>query len=131
MTIPENFSHTVQGEKFLVLDEKVKPDVKPDKIIIFCSKEQQDLLNGAEYWVADGTFEVVQNTLFSQLFIVHALSPVGITVPCLYGLLPDKETSTYQICFDYLKSQGVSKPGSMIQILKRALFVLFKIVTLK
>ena len=35
MTIPENFSRKVLGEKFLMLDEKVKPDVKPDKIIIF------------------------------------------------------------------------------------------------
>ena len=126
MTIPEMLSSTVQGEKFLVLDERVKPDVKPDKIIIFCSKEQQDLLNGAEYWVADGTFEVVQNTLFSQLFIVHALSPVGITVPCLYGLLPDKETSTYQICFDYLKSQGVSKPGCMITDFEKGIIRAFQ-----
>ena len=112
MNIPPNFRNTVRSDQFLALEENVQPD-RVEKIIIFCSNAQKEVLDGADYWVADGTFEVVQNTLFSQLFIVHAVSNTGITVPCLYGLLPDKELTSYQRCFDYLKSQDVAQPGSL------------------
>lgn len=110
MTVPDHFRRTVRNDQFLAVEESSGPD-KESKILIFCSNEQKALLDGSDYWVADGTFEVVENTLFAQLFVIHALSPVGITVPCLYVLLPDKELSSYQRVFQYLRSEGVKQPG--------------------
>ena len=112
MSVPEIYRMTARNDRFLAVEERVEPG-RQEKILIFCSNAQKDLLTGADYWVADGTFEVVSNTLFYQLFIVHAISPLGITVPCLYAFLPDKELTTYQRIFDFLKSDGVLPPKSL------------------
>jgi hypothetical protein len=52
--------------------------------------------------VADGTFKIVKNTLFYQLFVVTATTPAGVTVPCVFALLPNKETASYAAVFKFL-----------------------------
>ena len=112
MKVPANFSTTVRGGRFLALEEPATPD-NPEKIIIFSSQDQMDVLKSAQYWVADGTFEAVNKTLFSQLFIITSMSQTGITVPTLFALLPNKETSSYQRVFQYLRDEGATPPNSL------------------
>ena len=111
MKVPDVLKNTIQNEKFLVFDETVD-EFRKERIMIFCSNLQLKTLNSADYWIADGTFDVVETSLFKQLFIITALSETGITVPCCFALLPGKETIFYQKVFEVLKSQNVKPPNN-------------------
>lgn len=112
MTVPAHLSVTVRGGEFLAVEETTTP-VSSEKIVIFCSQDQKDVMKTAQYWVADGTFDVVSKTLFSQLFIITSMSQTGVTVPTLFALLPNKETSSYQRVFQFLRDEGVEPPESL------------------
>ena len=112
MTVPAHLSVTVRGGEFLAVEETTTP-VSSEKIVIFCSKDQKDVMKTAQFWVADGTFDVVSKTLFSQLFIITSMSQTGVTVPTLFALLPNKETSSYQRVFQFLRDEGVEPPESL------------------
>lgn len=120
MTVPPNLSTTVRGGQFLALDEFSTPG-SAEKIIIFCSQDQKDVMRTAQYWVADGTFDVVSRTMFTQLFIIISMSQTGITVPTLFALLPSKECSSYQRVFQYLLDEGINPPGSLKTDFERAI----------
>ena len=112
MIVPAHLSVTVRGGEFLAVEETTTP-VSSEKIVIFCSQDQKDVMKTAQYWVADGTFDVVSKTLFSQLFIITSMSQTGVTVPTLFALLPNKETSSYQRVFQFLRDEGVEPPESL------------------
>ena len=112
MIVPAHLSVTVRCGEFLAVEETTTP-VSPEKIVIFCSQDQKDVMKTAQYWVADGTFDVVSKTLFSQLFIITSMSQTGVTVPTLFALLPNKETSSYQRVFQFLRDEGVEPPESL------------------
>lgn len=112
MIVPAHLSVTVRGGEFLAVEETTTP-VSSEKIVIFCSQDQKDVMKTAQYWVADGTFDVVSKTLFSQLFIITSMSQAGVTVPTLFALLPNKETSSYQRVFQFLRDEGVEPPESL------------------
>ena len=118
MKIPANFSVTARGTPWLALEETT--DLS-EKIIIFCSQEQKNIMSTADYWIADGTFSVVSKTLFSQLFIITSMTQTGITVPTLFALLPNKETNSYQRVFQLLKDEGVNAPKSLKTDFERAI----------
>ena len=80
MIVPDHFSKTARGGDFLALEETVNP-MASEKIVIFCSQDQKDVMKTAQYWVADGTFDVVNKTLFSQLFIT-SMSQFQPYLPC-------------------------------------------------
>lgn len=112
MIVPANLSVTVRGGDFLAVEETKTP-VSSEKIVIFCSQDQKDVMKTAQYWVADGTFDVVSKTLFSQLFIITSMSQTGVTVPTLFALLPNKETSSYQRVFQFLRDEGLAPPDNL------------------
>ena len=112
MIVPAHLSVTVRGGEFLAVEETTTP-VSSERIVIFCSQDQKDVMKTAQYWVADGTFDVVSKTLFSQLFIITSMSQTGVTVPTLFALLPNKETSSYQRVFQFLRDEGVEPPESL------------------
>ena len=109
MSVPEHLTQTVSGERFLLYEGPTSEE-SLDKMIIFSSREQLDVMSGAEYWIADGTFDIVNQTLFYQLFVVTAVTSTGITIPCLFSLLPNKSTNTYQKVFEEIKEKGVLPP---------------------
>jgi hypothetical protein len=111
MLVPDNLKDTKGGDKFLQVEESLGQLEDGEKILIFCSNQQKEVLNKANYWIADGTFDVVNKTLFSQLFVLTAESKTGITVPCLFALLPNKETLSYQRVFQFLKDVEVNPPS--------------------
>lgn len=65
-----------------------------DRILIFASPEQLQVLQAADDFLVDGTFKVVPE-IFYQLFIIHAVYRQH-TVPVVYALLRRKNTETYR-----------------------------------
>ncbi len=70
-------------------------------MLIYSTQTSLQLLTTARHWTMDGTFKIVPQ-LFFQLYTVHALIQ-GQTIPCAYGLLPNKQEVTYTNFFQILK----------------------------
>ena len=68
--------------------------VGQDRILIFASDEQVDIIQDTEDFLVDGTFKVVPE-IFYQLFIVHGVFRDHV-VPLVYALLRRKNAETYQ-----------------------------------
>ncbi|CAF1411559.1 unnamed protein product, partial [Didymodactylos carnosus] len=66
IVIPPNFQITVTNQQFLLYDN----NNHHQRLLIFASTAQLDLLNGCESWHCDGTFAVAPN-LFEQMYSVH------------------------------------------------------------
>ncbi|CAN8007071.1 unnamed protein product, partial [Ixodes pacificus] len=68
-----------------------------NRLILFATQRNLEYLGGASAWFCDGTFKVVPS-LFYQLYTMHELK-YEITVPMVYGLLPNKTEATYRRIF--------------------------------
>lgn len=79
-------------EEPFLLHDSGEGDV--NRLILFATQRNLECLGGASAWFCDGTFKVVPS-LFYQLYTIHALKN-GITVPMVYGLLPNKTEATYR-----------------------------------
>lgn len=89
MIIPDVYKYTLDKEPFLLYDGVDEED----RILIFSTKANLEVLKQSKNWFGDGTFKVVPE-LFFQLYTIHALTE-DIVIPCVYALLPDKKESTY------------------------------------
>ncbi|CAF3659895.1 unnamed protein product [Rotaria socialis] len=89
-TIPTSLTKTVRDDMFL------RCDTGPgdDRILIFASTEQLDILQSTDDFLVDGTFKVVPE-IFYQVYIIHAVYR-GHVVPVLYALLRRKNAATYE-----------------------------------
>ncbi|CAF5123742.1 unnamed protein product, partial [Rotaria sp. Silwood1] len=81
------------NQQFLLYDN----DDNQNRLLIFASRDQLDLLNGREVWHCDGTFAVAPK-LFEQTYSIHGLIR-GKTLPLIYSLLPNKKEETYETLF--------------------------------
>ncbi|RNA24307.1 hypothetical protein BpHYR1_014380 [Brachionus plicatilis] len=97
--IPEEFQYTCKNELFLLHDTGNNDS---ERIIVFATEKNIQLLNNNPNWYVDGTFAVAPG-LFYQLFTVHVLIK-GKNLPCVYALLPNKTQKSYERLFEYLKS---------------------------
>ena len=109
MVVPDILRVTASNEEFLIVENQVAENV-PAKIIGFCSPSARVVLNDSEEWYGDGTFDIAKSTMFVQVFILIAKSLTGVTVPCSYFLLPNKEYVSYKFMFQSIKNLGVSPP---------------------
>ena len=110
MIIPENMRTTHDNLPFVITEERIADD--SNKVIWgFSSPSGLDTMRGAESLFADGTFEMVKQTLFSQIYVL--VCPVGsISVPVAWFLLPKKEYSTYMKVLTCLKEEiGLKAPS--------------------
>ena len=55
-------------------------------------------------------FDIVKSTLFVQVFIIVCKSLTGVTVPCAFYLLPNKEYLSYKYLFESIRNLGLSPP---------------------
>ena len=95
LSIPEALKVTASNENFLVCCDPLNPN--GDELVVgYSSPTGLDILKNSSVFFGDGTFDIAECTLFKQLFIVVAKAAVGITVPCAYFFLPNKETDSYQ-----------------------------------
>ena len=69
-----------------------------DRILIFASPEQLQVLQSAEHFLVDGTFKVTPE-IFYQVFIIHAVDREHV-VPVIYSLLRRKDAGTYTRLID-------------------------------
>ena len=93
--LPE-YQQTAKGKHFLLYDSG--PD--PQRILIFWTQRNLDMLQASQFWLSDGTFKTAPNH-FAQVYVLHALrggpDPLkqGHLLPSLFVLLPNKTQATY------------------------------------
>lgn len=107
--IPDDLKKTASGEEFLICNKKIK-ESEEELIIGFSSPTGLEILDTAQFWYGDGTFDIAKSTLFTQVFIIIGKSLTGKNVPCCFFLLPNKEYETYKMMFLELKVRGLSPP---------------------
>ncbi len=111
MDIPPQLKVTSYGQPFLVLYDRVILDdptlSNTKRLLIFMSQHGREVLSGCTswYWYVDGTFRAASCTLFTQIVFVVGLTALGKAIPCLFGLLPNKEKETYLRLASCLKKE--------------------------
>ena len=113
-----------QDTRFEILDEyQVTTDGKPfmmydsgpgdgNRIIVFATKENIELLAHFLTWFMDGTFKKVPK-LFFQLYTILCCSNDRV-IPCIYALLPNKQQTTYARFFDVLLDGDRLQPQTVM-----------------
>ena len=130
LVLPEQYQQTTRREPFLQFDS----GADDQRILLFSTQENLNLLETANDWFADGTFKVVPE-LFFQLFTVHGLINNQI-FPCIYALLPNKTQETYARLFREITRlrPGLSPQSVMIDYeaaSRRALTMVFPDAAIK
>lgn len=81
-----------------------------NNILVFASDLDLEILHGSEFWVGDGTLEMVP-AQFNQLYSVHAFCN-GEAVPCCHALLPNRTRATYDLLFTILRDSLIDRFGN-------------------
>lgn len=89
--IPELLQNTTRDAPFLLWDSGADD---ADRILMFGTTENLNLLQQNEHWFMDGTFKV-SPTIFTQVFTIHALIN-NSAYPLIYVLLPAKTEHGYE-----------------------------------
>ena len=104
-TIPDRYKVTAYNQPFCILDHETANGMK---IWGFMSPDSIQVAQGSSQLWVDGTFEIVNKTLFTQLWIVTGRSEnTGVTIPLAYFLLPNKQPTSYEIVLRKLQELGV------------------------
>ncbi|CAF1116793.1 unnamed protein product [Brachionus calyciflorus] len=96
--LPDQFKNLDNGEKFLFMDETYGNE----RMLIFTTEKNLSLLTEYSNWLCDGTFDA-SPLIFEQLFTLHALKK-NKTLPLVYALFTNKQETTYQKFFEFIKS---------------------------
>jgi hypothetical protein len=108
---PEEFTVTENGDHFLLYDS----GPRNDRILIFSTARNINLLATAQHWYADGTFKVVP-PLFLQLYTIHGIQD-NVAIPLIYALLPNKTEQIYLTLLREIKNLlpvGVAQPQTIM-----------------
>ncbi|CAF4208726.1 unnamed protein product, partial [Rotaria sordida] len=97
--IPDAYSKTLHKNDFLIVDKMI---TRRQRILLFSSNEQLKMLFTAETILMDGIFSTCPN-MFDQVYTIHAMK-YDQSFPCVFGLLPNRQKSTYHFMFNELKS---------------------------
>lgn len=90
-----------------------------ERILIFASPEQLQILQSSSDFLVDGTFKVVP-AVFYQLYIIHAIYRDHV-VPVIYALLRKKSGETYhQLIDEILKVAPNWTPRSVMMDFEQA-----------
>jgi hypothetical protein len=114
--IEGQYAKTDRNEEFLLYDSGSN---NKNRILIFGTQNNLDLLKEFTHWSVDGTFKACPE-VFYQLFVIHALID-SKALPMLYALLPNKLQNTYVELFESLKTLDQAlEPVSVIVDLEQA-----------
>ena len=99
-----------------------------NRIIIFTTKRNLQLLSTTNFWYADGTFKTVPS-LFNQLYTIHGVINNDV-LPLVYILMSKRTESSYRKLFFELKTleSSLSPMTIMTDFEKGAINVLKKII---
>ncbi|CAF2972812.1 unnamed protein product [Rotaria sp. Silwood2] len=100
--IPESYSKTLNKNEFLITDKMI---TRRQRILLFSTSEQLKMLFAAETIFMDGTFSTCPS-MFDQVYTIHAIK-YDQSFPCIFGLLPNRQKSTYHFMFRELKAVAV------------------------
>ena len=110
LQLPDNYKNTIDGDIFLLYDSG--PAAAENRMILFCTEVNLNLLDDSEHWYTDGTFKTVPR-LFLQLYTI-AVKVNGYYLPLVYALLPNKMQQTYERLLDILiQAKAGIKPESV------------------
>lgn len=118
--IPDRYTKTLVGEQFLLHDsgppadsdsdsdeedseEEDEGEERPphDRVIVFATRKNIELLCASSVWFLDGTFKTAPN-IFVQVFTIIGLRPrTGhpdevVAIPSVYAFLSGKKTALYK-----------------------------------
>ncbi|XP_046575249.1 uncharacterized protein LOC124283263 [Haliotis rubra] len=96
--LEDSWTETSNGRRFLLLS-----DGEQDKILVFSTTEQLQVLQTADTIYMDGTFTACPE-LWDQVYIIHARCN-SVSYPLVFALLPDRQTTTYVRLFRLLKEK--------------------------
>jgi hypothetical protein len=96
--IPENFKKTIRGE---LLVQYSSPINLPNRIIIFSTTSNMEILSSSNCWIGDGTFKMAPSN-FVQVYVLFG-RVVNEYIPLVYVLLENKTKNIYNIMFKKLK----------------------------
>ncbi|CAF1024296.1 unnamed protein product, partial [Brachionus calyciflorus] len=107
----EDFKSTYKNENFIFFDSFGLDTDNSNRMMIFTTDKNLQLLNENRRWLCDGTFDAAPS-LFKQLFTVHILKN-GKNLPLVYGLFVNKQQATYTKFFELLKEKLNNDPLSL------------------
>ncbi|CAF3929308.1 unnamed protein product [Rotaria sordida] len=102
--IPNEYKLTIEGKRFLLIDEA---RVRRERLLVFTSDAQMDLLFNSEVIYMDGTFKKSPSQ-FVQIYTINIVH-FDICVPCVFSLLMNKKAATYKQIFIELKNAALKK----------------------
>ena len=123
LSIPSKYRITHSNEPFLLFDS----DDGSDKIIIFPTLRNLQLLSNISNWYADGTFKTAP-PLFNQLYSKHGIVN-GDVLPLVYTLMANETEEHYNKLFSELKALGPTlSPRTIMTDFEHAAINAFKAV---
>ena len=115
LSISSNYRITHSNDPFLLFDS----DDGSDRIIIFSTLRNIQLLSNTSNWYADGTFKTAL-PLFNQVYSIHGIVN-GDVLPLVYTLMADKTEERYNKLFSEPKALGPTlSPRRIITDFERA-----------
>ena len=111
--IPDTYKTTIDGKRFLLADES---PIRRERLLIFSSDRQLDLLFQSPVVYMDGTFSK-SPPFFTQIYILHGVfidtcmfftismmkTYLFLGLPCVFCLVMNKKGVTYRHIFTELK----------------------------
>ena len=105
MSLPDMFKVTADGLDFCLMESSEQ------KMWAFASRSGLDVLKKSPDWYIDGTFEMVDCTLFKQVWVIVCPILEGKqSIPCAFFMLPFKDKTFYRAALNCLKENGVTAP---------------------
>ncbi|RNA00587.1 hypothetical protein BpHYR1_016466 [Brachionus plicatilis] len=104
----DDFQVTEKNDLFLVYDEKYNDE---DRMLIFSTHKNLQILCENRYWLCDETFDAAP-AVFKQLFTLHNIKN-GKNLPLVYALFSNKQESTYTKFFRFISERVTLSPLSV------------------
>ena len=92
LVIQNEWTQTTSGNRFLLYDNN---DLDNNRIIIFATDEQMQILGQSGKWFMDGCFKIAPRGLFMQVYII-CVEFGNRSTPLVYALLQRKLQATYE-----------------------------------
>lgn len=117
INIPVALQNTSRNMNFVLWDSGAGD---PNRIFMFGTEGNLDILQQNRHWFVDGTFKVAPE-LFMQVFTIHALIE-NTCMPLVYVLLQDKSEITYVRVFEKLLELKLGlNPASIMSDFEKAI----------
>ncbi|XP_022160646.1 uncharacterized protein LOC111032207 [Myzus persicae] len=125
LIIPDDYRSTFDGNPFLLFDS----GLVENRILIFSTQKNLQLLQKCEHWFADGTFSTSPN-LFYQIYTVHGIQFNNV-FPTIFALLPNKTETTYVNFYNALKTlnESLNPKSIMVDFEKAAINAIQSVFT--